>query len=70
MSLNSDVISTITPVESPIISSVGDNVHINAMGADAHRKQEFDNAVTSSPRAEIFVDDIEQVLHSGEVSQP
>lgn len=70
VSSNSDVMSTITPVESPIISSVGDDIHINAMGADAHRKQEFDDSVTSDPESEIFVDDMEQALHSGEVSQP
>ena len=38
-----DVLSTVTPVESPIVSpeSVGDHTHINAMGADAAGKHEL-----------------------------
>lgn len=64
---NVDVLSTTTPVEEPIISSVGDGVHINAMGADAHNKQEFVYSVFDNSM--VFVDDMNQALHSGEVSQ-
>lgn len=37
-----DILSTTTPVTEPIIDSVDEGVHINAMGADAPNKQEFD----------------------------
>lgn len=66
---NCDVLSTTTPVEEPIISSVNDNIHINAMGADAHQKQEFVDSVLTSDNMSIFVDDMDQAVHSGEVSQ-
>lgn len=66
----SDVISTITPVEDPIISNVADGVHINAMGADAEQKQEFETSIITDENTSVFVDDMEQALHSGEVSVP
>lgn len=67
---NSDVISTLTPVEEPIIDSIKDGIHVNAMGADAKNKQEFNPAILKQKGTNIFVDDFEQAIHSGEVSKP
>jgi alanine dehydrogenase len=63
-----DIISTITPVEEPIISlgDLSENVHINSMGADSKFKQEFTNEVHKNSK--VIVDDYEQCLHSGEIS--
>lgn len=66
---SSDVISTLTPVEEPIISNVPEGIHINAMGADSHTKQELDSSIITDENNYVFVDDMKQALHSGEVSQ-
>ncbi|PSP80980.1 ornithine cyclodeaminase family protein [Halobacteriales archaeon QS_4_69_225] len=63
-----DVLSTVTPVRSPIVEAadVGDHTHINAMGADAAGKQELDPAIL--PEATLVIDDYEQCTHSGEIN--
>ena len=65
-----DVISTITPVTSPIIKDewISPGTHINAIGADAPGKQELDPEILK--RATIVVDDLEQAAHSGEINIP
>ncbi|NMB77649.1 MAG: ornithine cyclodeaminase family protein [Methanomicrobiales archaeon] len=67
---NADVIVTTTPSRSPIIRSewVHAGTHINAIGADAPGKQELDPALLL--RAQVFVDDMAQAVHSGEVNVP
>lgn len=67
---SSEVITTTTPVRSPIIKSewVQNGTHINAIGADAPGKQELETALLT--RASVFVDDIEQASHSGEINVP
>ncbi len=65
-----DVLSTVTPVEEPIVSrvDVGDHTHINAMGADAAGKQELADEVLLD--AKLVIDDYEQCTHSGEINVP
>ena len=67
---NCDVLSTVTPSRSPIVKHhmLGENTHINAMGADAEGKQELQPAILENGRA--IIDDWEQALHSGEVNVP
>jgi len=63
-----DVLSTVTPVEDPIIprEAVGDHTHINAMGADAPGKHELADEILFD--AMIIIDDHEQTTHSGEIN--
>jgi alanine dehydrogenase len=63
-----DVLSTVTPVESPIVSSVGDHTHVNAMGADAAGKHELADDLLLD--AKLVIDDHEQCTHSGEINVP
>mgnify|MGYP000041242627 FL=1 len=65
-----DVLSTVTPVESPIVSmdDLGDHTHVNAMGADAEGKQELQTEVVRD--ATLVIDDFEQTTHSGEINVP
>ncbi len=65
-----DVLSTVTPVRSPIVSSgdLGEHTHINAMGADAPGKNELGLDVVDS--AKLVIDDYEQCTHSGEINVP
>lgn len=65
-----DVVVTTTPASSPIVMDewIADGTHINAIGADAPGKEELEPALVK--RARIFVDDIEQALHSGEINVP
>ncbi|MUV87316.1 ornithine cyclodeaminase family protein [Natronomonas sp. CBA1123] len=65
-----DVLSTVTPVESPIVSAedVGDHTHINAMGADAPGKNELGEEIVAN--AKLVIDDYEQCTHSGEINVP
>ncbi|MFC7167311.1 ornithine cyclodeaminase family protein [Halospeciosus flavus] len=65
-----DVLSTVTPVESPIVQAedVGDHTHINAMGADAAGKHELADDLLLA--AKIVIDDHEQCTHSGEINVP
>ena len=65
-----DVLSTVTPVEEPIVSreAVGDHTHINAMGADAEGKHEIEDDVLLN--AKLVIDDYAQTTHSGEINVP
>ena len=65
-----DVLSTVTPVESPIVDrgDVGEHTHINAIGADAAGKHELDDEILLD--AKLVIDDYEQATHSGEINVP
>ncbi|WP_324756161.1 ornithine cyclodeaminase family protein [Haloarcula sp. GH36] len=65
-----DVLSTITPVESPIVDRewLGDHTHVNAIGADAAGKHEHDDRTLLD--AKLVIDDYEQCTHSGEINVP
>ncbi|MCS7094672.1 MAG: alanine dehydrogenase [Thaumarchaeota archaeon] len=65
-----DVLCTTTPSRTPIVMAewISAGTHINAIGADAPGKQELDPRILKS--ATIFVDDLEQAVHSGEVNVP
>ena len=65
-----DVLSTITPVESPIVGRewLADHTHINAIGADAAGKHEHDDQTLLD--AKLVIDDYEQCTHSGEINVP
>jgi len=65
-----DVLSTVTPVEDPIVprDAVGEHTHINAMGADAEGKHELADEVLLD--ATLVIDDYEQTTHSGEINVP
>ncbi|ELY65867.1 alanine dehydrogenase [Natrinema versiforme] len=65
-----DVLSTVTPVEDPIVGleDVGDQTHINAIGADAEGKHELSDELLGAAR--IVIDDHEQCTHSGEINVP
>ena len=65
-----DVLSTVTPVESPIVerSDVGEHTHINAIGADAAGKHELADEILLD--ATLVIDDYEQTTHSGEINVP
>ena len=65
-----DVLVTTTPSRSPVVRSewIHEGTHINAIGADAPGKQELDPALLK--RAQVFVDDPAQAVHSGEINVP
>ncbi|WP_181685359.1 ornithine cyclodeaminase family protein [Halorhabdus salina] len=63
-----DVVSTITPVREPIVTAVGEQTHVNAMGADAAGKHEIADEILQASR--IVIDDYEQCVHSGEINVP
>jgi alanine dehydrogenase len=65
-----DVLSTITPVESPIVKRewLGEHTHVNAIGADAAGKHEHDDRILLE--ATLVIDDYEQCTHSGEINVP
>jgi alanine dehydrogenase len=63
-----DVLSTVTPVEEPIVHAVGEGTHVNAIGADAAGKHEIADAILQDAR--IVIDDYEQCTHSGEINVP
>ena len=65
-----DVLSTVTPVEDPIVpaDAVGEHTHVNAMGADAPDKHELADDLLAN--ATIVIDDHEQCTHSGEINVP
>jgi alanine dehydrogenase len=67
---NSDVVATITPSRQPIVMPdwMKPGTHINAMGADAPRKQELSSEILR--KAKIVVDDLEHCSHSGEINVP
>ncbi|SIR58433.1 L-alanine dehydrogenase [Haladaptatus litoreus] len=65
-----DVLSTVTPVESPIVSAenLGEHTHVNAMGADAEGKHELADEILLN--AKLVIDDHAQTTHSGEINVP
>jgi alanine dehydrogenase len=65
-----DVLTTTTPSTKPFVMAdwVHEGTHINAIGADAPGKQELDPALLL--KAEVFVDDPRQSIHSGEINVP
>ena len=65
-----DILSTVTPVEEPIVGpdDVGEHTHINAMGADAEGKHELADDLLLD--ATVVIDDHEQCTHSGEINVP
>ncbi|WP_435095650.1 ornithine cyclodeaminase family protein [Halorubrum sp. N11] len=65
-----DVLSTVTPVEDPIVGldDVGEHTHVNAMGADAAGKHELADELLLN--ATVVIDDHEQCTHSGEINVP
>jgi len=65
-----DVLSTVTPVESPIVSrdAVGEQTHINAIGADAAGKHELAAEILLDSK--LVIDDHAQTTHSGEINVP
>jgi len=67
---DADIVIATTPAKSPVILSsyIKKGAHINAMGADAPGKQELDPAILKMSR--VFIDDIHQAAHSGEINVP
>jgi len=65
-----DILVTTTPSRRPIVykEHIRPGTHINAIGADAAGKQELDDEIIL--KAKVFVDDISQACHSGEVNMP
>jgi len=65
-----DVLVTTTPSRQPIIAAtdVKPGTHIAAIGADAPGKREFPTELLR--KARIFVDDMTQASHSGEINIP
>ncbi|ELZ06406.1 ornithine cyclodeaminase [Natrialba chahannaoensis JCM 10990] len=65
-----DILSTVTPVRDPVVTpeDVGDQTHINAIGADAEGKHELADDLLQA--ATIVIDDHEQCTHSGEINVP
>ena len=66
----SDIICTTTPSRKPLVKFgwIKPGAHINAIGADAPGKEEFDPKILL--RAKIVVDDYAQASHSGEINVP
>jgi ornithine cyclodeaminase/alanine dehydrogenase len=64
------VVCTATPVRNPVVRRewIRRGTHINAMGADAHGKQELDSRILLD--AAVVVDDWDQACASGEVNVP
>ncbi|GLI46210.1 ornithine cyclodeaminase family protein [Methanoculleus bourgensis] len=65
-----DILTTSTPSREPLVMAewIHEGTHINAIGADAPGKQELDPALLL--KAEVFVDDRCQAIHSGEINVP
>ncbi|KGK98034.1 alanine dehydrogenase [Methanococcoides methylutens] len=65
-----DILVTVTPVREPIVKRewIKPGTHINAIGADAAGKEELEASILVQSR--VFVDDIAQASHSGEVNVP
>ncbi len=64
------IVCTTTPSRSPIVSQshIGPGTHINAIGADAHGKQELDPQILR--KALVIVDDMHQAESGGEINVP
>jgi len=67
--VDSDIVTTITTAMKPFISPdlIRLGMHLNGVGADSKTKIEFDPDILKKCR--IFVDDLAQCIHSGEVYQ-
>lgn len=67
---DADVLVTTTPSRTPIIKSawIHEGTHINAIGADAPGKEELEPYLLK--RSQVFVDDMAQATHSGEINVP
>ncbi|MDD1656433.1 MAG: ornithine cyclodeaminase family protein [Methanomicrobiales archaeon] len=67
---DADVVITTTPSREPLVEDewIHEGTHINAIGADAPGKEELDPRILL--RARVFVDDMVQAVHSGEVNVP
>jgi len=65
-----DILTTTTPSREPLVMAewIHEGTHINAIGADAPGKQELDPELLL--KAEVFVDDRCQAIHSGEINVP
>ncbi len=65
-----DIVCTATPSRTPIVRHewVKPGAHINAMGADAHGKQELESSLMAA--AKVVIDDWHQACESGEVNVP
>jgi len=65
-----DILVTTTPSTTPIIQRewIRPGTHINAIGADAPGKEELDPILLNA--AAVYVDDMAQAVHSGEVNVP
>lgn len=65
-----DVVVTATPATTPVVKNewIHEGTHINAIGADGPGKEELDPAILV--RSSIYVDDINQAIHSGEINVP
>jgi len=65
-----DIVCTATPSRTPIVRRewVRPGAHINAMGADAHGKQELESGLLAV--AKVVIDDWQQACESGEVNVP
>jgi alanine dehydrogenase len=63
-----DILCTLTPARKPIIQKrfLKPGTHIDAIGADAPGKQELDIEILKQAR--IFVDDVKQSTHGGEIN--
>jgi len=67
--MDSDIVTTVTPATKPFISpeQIKPGMHLNGVGADSKTKIEFEPEVLKKCR--IFVDDLAQCIHSGEIYQ-
>ncbi|WP_232703479.1 ornithine cyclodeaminase family protein [Halobacterium wangiae] len=65
-----DVLSTVTPVEEPLVApeDLADHTHVNAMGADAEGKHELADDILLASK--LVIDDYAQTTHSGEINVP
>ena len=65
-----DIVSTTTPVRSPIVMRdwIKEGAHINAVGADAPGKEELDPTIIRDAR--VIVDEINQASTGGEINVP
>jgi alanine dehydrogenase len=63
-----DILVTTTPSRRPVVKEawISPETHINAIGADARSKHELESSLTRT--AKVFVDDMTQATHSGEVN--
>lgn len=65
-----DIVCTATPSTRPIVERawIRPGTHLNAMGADAHGKQELDPQILQDGL--VVVDDVAQAQGSGEINMP